>query len=89
MEILTAEMQRDAEELAQFRAGTRAERAFLCWRQVFDMKKYCALALVLALLVVVQLLQLVEMADFKQLFATYRHFYPVVNATVVNATGGE
>jgi hypothetical protein len=94
-DVLAAEMKGDAEEMAQFRAGNRAEKAFLYWKQVFDLKKYCALALVLALLVVVQLLQLAQMANFtspenlQQIFSLYRHFYPAENVTEKSAAGGE
>jgi hypothetical protein len=96
-DIMAAEMRGDAEEMAQFRAGTKAERRFLYWKQVFDLKKYCALALVLALLLAVQLLQLAQMANFtspenlQKVHDLYRHYYPVDNATAkaTDAAGGE
>jgi hypothetical protein len=86
-DILAAELKGDGEEMAQFRAGDRVERAFLCWKQVFDMKKYCMLAAVLALLLLVQLLQLVQMSgiangeNVQKAVDLYRSVVPADNST--------
>jgi hypothetical protein len=53
MEVLQREMredkENDAREVQQFRVADRAERAYLMAKEMADGKKYCAMALVLCL----------------------------------------
>jgi hypothetical protein len=68
MDVLTLERKMDDGEVAQFRDASLWERVFLCWKQFFDVKKYCFLALVLSLILTIQLVQLVQLlplADFE------------------------
>jgi hypothetical protein len=63
-EILNGEMEADRREDAAFQQADKWQRCFLVWRQVFDAKKYCLLAFLVSLILVIQLLALFEPPDF-------------------------
>lgn len=79
MDTILGEMEEDAKEDEQFRKSTNVERAFLFWRQFFDLKKYCILAFLLALILAVQLTALFAPAitpEGKELFyAAWKDYF--------------
>ena len=58
MDLIRCEMEEDAKEDNNFCRAGRVERAFMCFRQCMDVKKYCVISLLLALILTIQLVSL-------------------------------
>jgi len=64
IDAIEAEREADRQEEEAFRRADRCQKAFLIWKQVFDAKKYCFLALLVSLVLVIQLVSFFDPPDF-------------------------
>ena len=58
MDTIRREMEEDAKEDANFCRAGRVERVFICFKRCMDVKKYCVISLLLALILTIQLVSL-------------------------------
>lgn len=56
--IIAREMEMDAKEERRFVAAGFWERAFMCWKECWDAKKYCILNMIVIAVLLVQIVQL-------------------------------
>ena len=58
MDVIRSELEQDAQDQARFEASGVMGKAFSCWRQFWDAKKYCCLCFILSLILTIQLIAL-------------------------------
>ena len=93
--IFAREMEQDRTEEQRFVAAGFCERVYMCWREVFDAKKYCFLSLLVVILLLLQIVQLVTPPAFldemmaSPRFGRYLHRFLYDNVTAAVAAAAE
>ena len=87
--IIAREMEQDRAEEQRFIAAGFCERMYMCWKEVFDAKKYCLLSLIVFALLALQIVQLVTPPDvLNEMMSSPQFGQYLKRALFGNATAG-